>query len=39
VPSRLVGAEREVGHERRFLAVPRTDRAVPVKQAVREGTG
>ncbi|MGN9912148.1 glycoside hydrolase family 3 N-terminal domain-containing protein [Phytohabitans sp. LJ34] len=36
---RLAGAEREVGHERRFLAQVRVDRAVPVKQAVREGHG
>jgi beta-glucosidase len=38
LPLRLTGGEREVGHERRFLAVARVDRAVPVQQVVREGT-
>jgi beta-glucosidase len=41
LPLRLTGAEREVGHERRFLAPARVDRAVPVPQphAIREGHG
>ncbi|MDQ7904767.1 glycoside hydrolase family 3 N-terminal domain-containing protein [Phytohabitans sp. ZYX-F-186] len=40
VPLRLTGAEREVGHERRFQALARVDRAAPVPQhAVREGLG
>ncbi|BCB79694.1 glycoside hydrolase family 3 N-terminal domain-containing protein [Phytohabitans flavus] len=40
VPLRLVGSEREVGHERRFQALARVDRTAPVpRQAVREGHG
>jgi len=37
LPLRLAGDEREVGHERRLLALARVDRATPVEQAVREG--
>jgi beta-xylosidase len=39
VPLHLAGAEREVGHERRFLAQARVDRAVQVPEGIREGTG
>ncbi|GAA4450347.1 glycoside hydrolase family 3 N-terminal domain-containing protein [Phytohabitans houttuyneae] len=37
---RLTGAEREIGHERRFQAQARVDRAAPVpRQAGQEGYG
>jgi hypothetical protein len=37
VPLHLAGAEREVGHQRRFLAQARVDRAVQIPEGIREG--
>jgi beta-xylosidase len=39
VPLHLTGGEREIGHERRFQALARVDRATPAPQAVQEGQG